>query len=117
MDIYSQGLMFLKQFVLEEPFTGVWGSPAVSVVLCGALKDPGEPKTPQQSLEMASQSLTDPHSLMQVYTAAGSASCVLFSPWDNQSPSPPASQLERDVIYEATQHPKKLSLSFQYRHR
>lgn len=107
--------MFPKQFALEEPFNSVWGSSAVSVVVPGALKDPGEPKAPQQSLDMAGQSLTEPHSLMQVYTAAGSVSCVLFSPWDNQSPSP--SQLERDVIYEATQHPRKLSLSFQYRHR
>lgn len=86
--------MFLKQFA----FTRVWGSPAVSVVVCGALKDPGELEAPQQSLDMVAQSLTDLHSPMQVYTAAGSGSCVFFSPWDNQSPSLPVSQLERDVI-------------------
>lgn len=113
MDIYSQCLTFPKRFALEEPFDGVWGSPAVSVVVHGALKDPGEPKAPRQSLGMAGQSPTDPHSLIQVYTAAGSGSWVLFSPRDNQSPSPPVSQLERDVIYGATQHPKKLFLSFE----
>lgn len=45
-------MMFLKQFA----FTRVWGSPAVSVVVCGALKDPGGLRAPQQSLGMAGQS-------------------------------------------------------------
>lgn len=87
------------------------------MVVNGTLKDPGELKAPWQSLDMARQSLTAPHSLTQVYAAAGSGSCAGFPPGDNQSPSPPVSQLERDVIHEATQLPKKLSLSFQYRHR